>query len=171
MRYEKGRLCSINLLLIQSPQTKRPHSGPSVSAKKLRSTQKDTKRGKKKGLNKKVSSAVFRAWTDKQKTFYVCAKCNLTLQTTSVHWNILPPCSAQRTQNIDPPICDLRADAFGCIKCLTETLQSCQLCQMAFKKSDSSKFTLPWHQAARCSISSDPDKRLNQNRTRRNKNS
>lgn len=83
---------------------------------------KGYQKGKKRGLNKKVSSAVFRAWTDKQKKFYVCAKCNLTLQTSSVHWNILPPCSAQRkvpginttTTMIAQDrllLCDLRTDA------------------------------------------------------------
>lgn len=57
--------------------------------------QQESKR-KKRELNKKVSRAVFRAWTDKQKKFYVCAKCNLTLQTSSIHWNILPPCTVQK---------------------------------------------------------------------------
>lgn len=44
--------------------------------------------GEERRLNEKVSSAVFRAWTDKQREFYVAAKCNLTLQTSFIHWNI-----------------------------------------------------------------------------------
>lgn len=51
------------------------------------SPQRESK-GKKRRLNEKVSSAVFRAWTDKQREFYVAAKCNLTLQTSLIHWNI-----------------------------------------------------------------------------------
>lgn len=74
---------------------KRAHSRHFARAKKLLSPQQESK-GKKRRLNKKVSSAVFRAWTDKQREFYVCAKCNLTLQTSFIHWNILPPCTAQK---------------------------------------------------------------------------
>lgn len=86
---------------------------------------------------------MFRAWTDKQKKFYVCAKCNLTLQTSSVHWNILPPCSAQRkVPGINTTtamiaqigfysvICALMPETF---KCLTKTPQRCQHCQAAFR--------------------------------------
>lgn len=39
---------------------------------------------------------MFPVWTDKQKRFYLRAKCNLTLQTSSIHWNILLPRTAQR---------------------------------------------------------------------------
>lgn len=94
-RYEKIRLCEVNPLQIQSPETKRAHSRQFVRAKKLPFPQQKFQK-KKGGLNKKVTSAVFRAWTDKQKKFYVCAKRNLTLQTSSIHWNILPPITVQR---------------------------------------------------------------------------
>lgn len=84
-----------NQLQIQSHETKRAHSRQFVRAKKLPFPQQEFQK-KKRGLNKKVTSAVFRAWTDKQRKFYMYAKCNLTLQTTSIHWNILPPITVQR---------------------------------------------------------------------------
>lgn len=102
MSYEKGRLCSINLLLFQSPPNKKATFRTICQCQETPLHTKGYQKGKKRGLNKKVSSAVFRAWTDKQKKFYVCAKCNLTQQTSSVHWNIPPPCSAESSQNIDP---------------------------------------------------------------------
>lgn len=77
------------------PRTKRPHSRLFFRAKQLPFPQQESRK-KKRGLNKKVSSAVFRAWTDKQKKFYVCAKCNLTLQTSSIHWNTLTPRTVQK---------------------------------------------------------------------------
>lgn len=73
-------------LQTQSHATERAHSRQFISAKKLPSPQDKQRR-----LKEKVSSAVFRALTDKQKKFYVSAKCNLTLQTSSVRWNIPPP--------------------------------------------------------------------------------
>lgn len=73
------------------------HSGHFARAKKLLSPRRESK-GKKRRLNEKVSSAVFRAWTDKQREFYVAAKCNLALQTSFIHWNI--PATQHHLQGI-----------------------------------------------------------------------
>lgn len=87
------------LKLAPPPQTKRTHSRQFVGAKKLPFPYEESKK-KKKGLHKKVSSAVFRAWTDKQKKFYACAKCNLTPQTSFYPFEY--PATQESTESIDP---------------------------------------------------------------------
>ena len=86
------------------PRNKKGHILDSLLEPRNSPFHKRRPKRRKGGLNEKVSSAVFRARTDKQKKFYVCAKCNLTLQTSSIHWNILPPrlFREESTQNLDP---------------------------------------------------------------------
>lgn len=72
-------------------------------AKKLPFPQEESEK-KKWGVNKKVSSAVFRAWTDKQKK--VLCVCQMQLNTANKLHPLEHPatqnCSEESTQNIDP---------------------------------------------------------------------